>query len=333
MRNQLIKTLNGMGTGLLATLVVGTILIQMGTLFNVSFLKQLGEFAKVLMAPAIGVGVGVALQVKPLILFSCLVTAAIGAGAIQSIEGQMVLSIGEPVGAYLTSLFTAYIGQRLIGKTKVDIILVPMSCLIVGGLIGIFFSPVMTQVTKMIGMFINEATQLQPLYMGAIISVVMCLVILSPISSAALAVALGLEGLAGGSAVVGCACSMVGFAVISYHENGIDGLLSQGIGTSKIQFGNAVKNPYIIIPTLVASFICGMLSTTFFKMECNRLGAGMGTSGLVGQIQTISVMGTQAIPSVIILHFILPALISLISVRILHKKGFIKLGDLKLSLG
>ena len=118
--------------------------------------------------------------------------------------------------------------------------------------------------------------QLQPLYMGAIISVVMCLVILSPISSAALAVALGLEGLAGGSAVVGCACSMVGFAVISYHENGIDGLLSQGIGTSKIQFGNAVKNPYIIIPTLVASFICGMLSTTFFKMECNRLGAGMG---------------------------------------------------------
>lgn len=245
MKSKLIGTLNGMGIGLLATLVVGTIMVQIGTLLNLSLLNEVGGFAKVLMAPAIGVGVALALHAKPLVIFASIVTAAIGAGAIHSIDGQIVLSIGEPAGAYVAALSTAWIGNRLIGKTKVDIILVPMICLMIGGVVGVFFSPVIAQVTKIIGTFINEATQLKPLYMGAIISLVMCLVILSPISSAALAVSLGLEGLAGGAAVVGCACSMVGFAVISYQENGVDGLLSQGIGTSKIQFANVVKNPYI----------------------------------------------------------------------------------------
>ena len=332
MKSKLIGTLNGMGIGLLATLVVGTIMVQIGTLLNFSLLNEVGGFAKVLMAPAIGVGVALELHAKPLVIFASIVTAAIGAGAIHSIDGQIVLSIGEPAGAYVAALSTAWIGNRLIGKTKVDIILVPMICLMIGGVVGVFFSPVIAQVTKIIGTFINEATQLKPLYMGAIISVVMCLVILSPISSAALAVSLGLEGLAGGAAVVGCACSMVGFAVISYQENGVDGLLSQGIGTSKIQFANVVKNPYIVVPTMVASLICGMLSTTLFKMECNSLGAGMGTSGLVGQIQTVSVMGVRVIPALIILHFLLPTLISLVVSNVMHKKGLIKQSDLKLSL-
>ena len=199
MKNKLIRTLNGMGTGLLATLVVGTIMVQIGTLLNLSLLNEVGGFAKVFMAAAIGVGVTYALNAKPLVIFASIVTATIGAGAMDSVDGQIVLSIGEPAGAYLAALTTAWVGNRVIGKTKVDIILVPMICLVIGGLVGVFVSPAMAQVTKMIGVFINEATQLKPLYMGAIVSVVMCLVILSPISSAALAVSLGLEGLAGGA--------------------------------------------------------------------------------------------------------------------------------------
>lgn len=332
MKSKLIGTLNGMGIGLLATLVVGTIMVQLGTLLNLSLLSEVGGFAKVLMAPAIGVGVALALHAKSVVVFASIVTAAIGAGAIHAIDDQMLLSIGEPAGAYVAALSTTWVGNRFIGKTKVDILLVPMICLIFGGMIGIFFSPMIAQMTKMMGTFINEVTQLKPLYMGAVLSMVMCLVILSPISSAALAVSLGLDGLAGGAAVVGCACSMVGFAVISYQENGINGLLSQGIGTSKIQFANAVKNPYIVVPTIVASLICGILSTTLFKMECNSLGAGMGTSGLVGQIQTISVMGVRAIPTLIILHFLLPTFISLVVSNVMHKQGFIKQSDFKLSL-
>lgn len=332
MKNKLIRTLNGMGTGLLATLVVGTIMVQIGTLLNLSLLNEVGGFAKVFMAAAIGVGVTYALNAKPLVIFASIVTATIGAGAMDSVDGQIVLSIGEPAGAYLAALTTAWVGNRVIGKTKVDIILVPMICLVIGGLVGVFVSPAMAQVTKMIGVFINEATQLKPLYMGAIVSVVMCLVILSPISSAALAVSLGLEGLAGGAAVVGCACSMVGFAVISYRGNGINGLLSQGIGTSKLQFANAVKNPYIVVPTMVASLLCGMLSTTLFEIECNSLGAGMGSSGFVGQIQTIAVMGPHVIPALVILHFILPAVFSLVVSKVMHQKGLIEQADLKLSL-
>lgn len=332
MKNKLIATLNGMGLGLLATLVVGTIMGQLGTLFHLSFLNEVGGFAKVLMAAAIGVGVSAALNAKPLVMFASIVTAMIGAGAIHLVEGQFVLTIGEPAGAYIAAVVTTCIGNKIMGKTKVDIILVPMFCLISGGLVGLFISPMVAQVTKMIGACINGATQLEPLYMGAIISVVMCLVILSPISSAALAISLGLEGLAGGAAVVGCACSMVGFAVISYKGNGMNGLLSQGIGTSKIQFSNAVKNPSIVVPSLVASLICGILSTTLFQIECNSLGAGMGSSGLVGQIQTIAVMGTRVIPSLVILHFILPAIISLVVSKVMHQKGFINQSDLKLSL-
>ncbi len=209
MKNKLIDTLNGMGLGLLATLVVGTIMGQLGTLFHLSFFNEVGGFAKVLMAAAIGVGVSAALNAKPLVMFASIVTAMIGAGAIHLVEGQFVLNIGEPAGAYIAALITTYIGNKMMGKTKVDIILVPMLCLISGGLVGLFISPVIAQVTKMIGACINGATQLEPLYMGAIISVVMCLVILSPISSAALAISLGLDGLAGGAAVVGCAWLLV----------------------------------------------------------------------------------------------------------------------------
>lgn len=332
MKNKGIASLNGMGIGLLATLVVGTIMVQLGTLLNLRFLIEVGGFAKVLMAAAIGVGVSHALEAKPLVIFSAVVTGCIGAGSIDSVEGQFILSIGEPVGAYLAAIMTTLVGAKIHGKTKVDIILVPMICLVIGGVTGEFISPLITEFTKSIGAFINYATELKPLYMGALVSVTMCLVILSPISSAALAVSLGLNGLAAGAAVIGCACSMIGFATISFQDNGINGLFSLGIGTSKIQFGNAVKNPHIVIPTVISSLLTGMVGPTVFKMQSNSLGAGMGTSGLVGQIQTIAVMGEQGIIGILICHFMLPALISLIVCKIMMGKGYIKQGDMLLSL-
>lgn len=330
MRNKLILSLNGMGTGLLATLVVGTIMEQIGTLLNLDILLEIGGFAKVLMAAAIGVGVTYALDAKPLVIFAGVVTAMIGAGAIFNLDGQITLRIGEPAGAYLAAVATAWIGKQIIGKTKVDIILVPMICLLLGGIVAVFIAPVLVYVTTAIGAFINHATDLRPLYMGAIISVTFCLVILSPLSSAALAVGLGLDGLAAGAAAVGCASSMVGFAIASYGDNGVGGLISQGIGTSKIQFGNAVKNPYIILPTVAASFIAGPASTALFKLECNSLGAGMGSSGFVGQIQTIVVMGTSAIPYIIIVHFLIPAMVSFIIGKWLMNKGYIRHNDMLL---
>ena len=330
MKNKLILSLNGMGTGLLATLVVGTIMRQLGILLQFEMLLVIGGYAQVLMAAAIGVGVSHALDAKPLVMFASIVTATMGAGAIQGIDGMMILNIGEPAGAYVGAVAATLVGNKILGKTKIDIILVPMISLFIGGLAAIFISPFLAEVTRTIGNLINQATELSPIYMGMIIAATFCFIILSPLSSAALAVSLGLEGLAAGAAVAGCVSSMVGFAVISFKDNGYGGLISQGIGTSKIQFGNAVKNPYVFLPTFGASLIAGPVSTAVFHLESNSLGAGMGSSGLVGQIQTIAVMGTQAIPGIIITHFLIPSIISLGLVTILIRKGYIKTGDMKL---
>ncbi|HHD2752607.1 TPA: PTS transporter subunit IIC [Clostridium perfringens] len=330
MKNSLVKSLNGMGIGLFATLVVGTIIVQLGTLMDFDLFISLGNFAKVFMGGAIGAAVAYFLEASPLVIFSCIVTGSIGAGAIKSVDGAMILGVGDPAGAYIAAILTVLLGKLVAGKTKVDILLTPIVCIIFGGVVGLGISPTISQFVGIIGDLINRATEMQPIYMGAIISTIMGIVLVSPISSAALATSLGLNGLAAGAAVVGCSCQMIGFAVISFKENGIEGLIAQGIGTAKIQFGNVVKNPYIVIPTVVSSFIIGILSTTVFKIVSNSIGAGMGTSGLVGQIQTIAVMGQQAILLILISQIVLPALISLIVAKFLRKNNLIKDGDMLL---
>lgn len=328
MKNSLVKSLNGMGIGLFATLVVGTIIVQLGTLMDFQLFITLGSFAKVFMGGAIGAAVAYFLGASPLVIFSCIVTGSIGAGAIKLVDGVMVIGVGDPAGAYIAAFLTVLLGNLIAGKTKVDILLTPMVCILFGGLIGIMISPTISEFVGFIGDIINRATEMQPIYMGAIVSTIMGLVLVSPISSAALATSLGLEGLAAGAAVVGCSCQMIGFAVISYKENGVEGLIAQGIGTAKIQFGNIVKNPYIVIPTVVSSFLIGILSTTIFKISSNSIGAGMGTSGLVGQIQTIAVMGSEGIPAILITQVILPAIISLFVVKFLRIRNLIKSGDM-----
>ncbi|HAX73079.1 MAG TPA: PTS sugar transporter subunit IIC [Firmicutes bacterium] len=331
MKKVWINSLNGMGFGLLSTLVVGTILVQMGTLFNVELLITIGNIAKVFMSCAIGAGVAYQLKAPSLVMFSAIVTAAIGANAIHQIDNQMILSVGDPAGAYVAAFVTTYVGSKIIGKTKVDILLVPMICLVVGGTVGFIVSPLVSQLMTSIGNIINYATELSPAIMGAIIAVIMSWVILSPISSAALAASLGLSGLAAGAAVVGCSCSMIGFAVASYADNGFSGVLSQGLGTSKIQFANAMQHPRIVIAPTIASLICGALSSSVFLMSCNSIGAGMGSSGFVGQIQTIAVMGAAAIPKIMLLHFLTPAIIVAIVTYYLKKHQLIKAGDMRLS--
>lgn len=328
MKDKLINSLNGMGMGLLATLVIGTIIRQIGTLFHLELLIAIGGFSTVLMAAAIGAGVAMALDAKPATIFACIATATIGAGAIRAVEGSMVMGVGEPAGAYIAAVATALVGNLAMGRTKVDILVVPLLALIAGGAVALYVSPLVSYFTGALGTLINQATMMRPLFMGMIIAVIFCFVILSPLSSAALAVGLGLTGLAGGAAVAGCASSMVGFAVISYKENGFGGLLSQGIGTSKIQFGNFVKNPMIAVPTLIAAAVAGPVSTTLLGIQTNSLGAGMGTSGLVGQIQTVAEMGISALPLIVTAQILVPAIVSLLTAKLLQKWGRIRHGDM-----
>lgn len=321
------KVLNAMALGLFGSLIVGLILEQTGKLFNFDQLVTFGQYAKLLMGPAIGVAVAGAVKAPPLGVFSAAVAGAIGAGTFAMLP---VAKVGEPVGALLAALAGAEASKLIGGKTKVDIILVPVTTIVIGGFVGVYVSPGVSAFMKATGNLVNEATKLHPLPMGALVSVLMGMILTAPISSAAVAISLGLNGLAGGAATVGCCAQMIGFAVMSYKENGFGGFLAQGIGTSMLQVPNIIQNPLIWIPPILTSAILGPLSTLVFKMTNIPEGSGMGTSGFVGQIGTLKDMGSAAWPGIILLHFLLPAILTYIFGEFMRKKGWIRPGDLKL---
>lgn len=328
----LVTILNGMAFGLFSSLIIGLILKQMGILINNTTLIQFGQIAQYLMGPAIGAGVAYAVQSNSLGIFASIICGAIGANSIYFIDGIPNVSIGEPVGALIASLIGAEISKFVYNKTKLNIIVVPACTIILGGISGIFVSPIISILLNNIGNFINHLTYLQPIPMGILISLVMGIVLTLPISSAAISISLGLSGLAAGAATIGCSAHMVGFAVSSYRENKVSGLISQGLGTSMLQIGNIIKNPWIATGPLISSIIIGPIGTSIFKMENNKVGGGMGTSGLVGQISTLETMGfnVHIIFSMFTLHFLLPAFISFIITEFLRKKSYIKFGDMKI---
>ncbi|MFW5971985.1 MAG: PTS transporter subunit IIC [Bacillota bacterium] len=330
-RDYLVKVLNGMALGLFASLIIGLILKQVGTYFNFKSLIDFGSVAQQLMGPAIGVGVAYSIGVSPLGIFASLITGAIGAGTISSLPtGEYIIQIGEPVGALIASLAGAEFSRLIQARTKVDIVLVPAGTIIVGGLIGTWVAPFVVSMMSWLGNLINIATELHPIPMGIAVSILMGIILTLPISSAALAISLGLNGLAAGAATVGCSVQMIGFAVASYRENKFGGLIAQGFGTSMLQIPNIIKKPLIWIPPILTSAILGPIATVVFKMENNKIGAGMGTSGLVGQFATFEVMGSSAWPGIILLHFILPATLTLLISEFMRKKGLIKEGDMLL---
>ncbi len=338
-RNYLTKTLNGMALGLFASLIIGLILKQIGDYTGIEQLVQFGKVAQFMMGPAIGAAVAYSVDAGPLGIFASMVAGAVGAGTIGTTEagGSMlyIAKIGEPMGAFVAGLSAAEFSKLIAGKTKMDIVLVPALTILVGGLVGIFISPWIAMVMKSLGAVINTATELQPIPMGILVAVLMGMILTLPISSAALAISLGLSGLAAGASLVGCCCQMIGFAVASYRENGFGGFLAQGLGTSMLQVPNIIKNPWIWVPPTLASAILGPFATTLFQMKSNSIGAGMGTSGLVGQFGTIAAMGgetpmTEILFKVGILHFILPALLTLVIAEFMRRKELIRFGDMKL---
>lgn len=335
-RNYLIKTLNGMALGLFASLIIGLILKQVGDLVGIQQLVTFGKAAQVMMGPAIGAAVAYSVGASPLGIFASIVAGTIGAGSIKVNEaGQMLIAIGEPMGAFVSGLIAAEFSKLISGKTKVDIVVVPALTIIVGGIVGLTLSPVIASLMKALGAIINTATELQPIPMGIIVAVIMGIVLTLPISSAALAISLGLSGVAAGASLVGCCCQMIGFACISYRENGIGGFIAQGLGTSMLQVPNIIRNPKVWIPPIIASAILGPVSTAVLHLESNSIGAGMGTSGLVGQFGTFAAMGeTHSTGSLLLLiglmHFIMPAILSLGVSEWMRKKGWISFGDLAL---
>jgi uncharacterized membrane protein len=347
-----IEAFTGMAQGLFATLIAGLIIKQIGVLIGAGtvagqLLILIGNIASALTGAGIGAGIAKQLKAGNLVIFSALIAGIVGANSVQIISqgyelniealktGMIAFRAGDPIGAYAAALVATELGIFLSGKTKLDIIVIPLSMMIVTMLITVSVCPPVIKLMTAIGAGINRATELQPFLMGIIIAVSVGLLLTLPTSSAAICISIGINGLAGGAAVVGCCCQMIGFAVQSFRENKISGLIAQGLGTSMLQIPNLMRKPVILVPPVIASVICGPLSTLVFKLQCAPGGAGMGTAGLVGVITTyISSKGHisdgSLLGGIILLQFVLPAIICLVLSEWMRKRGILRAGDMAL---
>lgn len=362
LKRYFIDAFSGMAQGLFVTLIAGTILKTIGELIGLdnsfgAILYFAGQVASILMGAGIGAGIASHLKAPKMVVFASIVAGFIGAfsnqfiGAGAAFTGGTLSDItallskalpGNPIGAYVCSVIAIELSSLVSGKTKLDILLVPLTCML-SSILAAYVAWPFVRFTELLGTWIELATTAQPFVMGVIISVIMGILLTMPTSSAAIWVAIAATNtsdamlLAGGAAVVGCACQMVGFAVMSYRENGFGGLIAQGLGTSMLQIPNIMKHPKIFIPPIVASAVLGPVSTCVFRLRCNASGGGMGTSGLVGVFGTIDASKgvindwTLAL-GIILLLFVLPAVISWAVCLLMRKKGHIKDGDMKLDI-
>ncbi|MBR3705268.1 MAG: PTS sugar transporter subunit IIC [Oscillospiraceae bacterium] len=335
-----IDALGAMAQGLFCSLLIGTIIKTLGQQLGVQMLVDIGTYASAMSGPAMAVAIGYALKADPMVMYSL---AAVGWAA--NAEG----SAGGPLAVLIIAIIAAEFGKMVSKETKVDILVTPAVTILVGVALAKLIAPPIGSAARSFGVIIDQATKLQPFWMGIAVSVLVGIALTLPISSAAICTVFQMTGLAGGAAVAGCCANMVGFAVLSFRENRWGGLVSQGIGTSMLQMPNIVRNPRIWLPAILTSAITGPLSTCLFKLEMNGapVSSGMGTCGLVGQIGMITgwvspseeaiANGAVAITpgamewiGLILISFVLPAALCWAFGLLFRKIGWIKDGDLKL---
>ena len=326
-RKYIVEALSHMAMGLFCSLILGLIIGQIAKIPGLDFLSFIADAlssSSPLVGACIGLAIAYGMSCAPLVMISSAITGALG------------YQFGGPVGAYLAVILGEEIGMLVSKKTPVDIILTPLVTILAGGLFAKYCCSPINDFMLYLGSLINSATALSPFLMGITVAVLVGCALTLPISSVAICVMLGIDGLAAGAATAGCCAQMIGFAVISYKDNGIGGLISQGLGTSMLQIGNIARKPVIWLAPILTSAILGPVSTVWLQMSNNALGAGMGTAGLVGPLATYATMSAAGEASgplvirIICLYFLAPALISLLINGLLKRIGWIKSGDMKL---
>ena len=341
-----IDGLSGMALGLFSTLIIGTIIAQIGDLIMGIqapaaqtaglYLIAISRVAKSLTGAGIGVGVAVKFKEKPLVTIAAAVAGLIGAFPDVAMTTIALGKPGEPLGAFVAAYAAIEIGHLVSGKTPVDIIITPFLSIVSGAVVGYIVGPPISRLMYWIGMIVNVNVEQSPVIGGIIVSVAMGMILTLPISSAAIGISMNLSGLAAGAAAVGCCCNMIGFAVASYRENKFGGFIAQGIGTSMLQVPNILRHPAILVPPTLASAILGPFGTTVFQMLNEGISGGMGTCGFVGQIGTFTTMlqnGSEwwsILLRVLLLHIAAPAALSLLFSEIMRRLGWIKQNDMLL---
>ena len=336
-----IDGLSGMALGLFSTLIIGTIIGQIGTLVGNeigTYLIAISSVAKTVTGAGIGVGVAAKFKQGPLVTVSAAVAGMIGAFPALGMESFALGKAGEPLGAFVAALIGIECGRLVAGRTKIDIILTPLVSICTGAAAGFIVGPPISNFMKWLGNLVNINVEASPILGGIAVSVLMGMILTLPMSSAALGVSMGLTGLAAGAATIGCCCQMVGFAVASYRENKFGGFIAQGIGTSMLQVPNILRRPLIWLPPIISSAILGPIASAVLHMVSTPIGSGMGSAGFVGQIAAYGAMletgmsSKVALIQIIIMHFVLPAVVTLIFSEGMRKAGWIKDGDMKLEV-
>lgn len=329
-----VDAMNGMAQGLFASLLMGTILGTLATYIGkiegsafaqiAAFIANISSAATAATGAAIGVGIATALK-SPILVTAC-----------SAVIGNFAYSYcgAGPLGVFVAAVIGCELGKLVSKETRVDILVTPLVTMVSGYAVAYITCPYIAIAMKWVGSFINEATTMHPFAMGIIVSVVVGIVLTLPISSAAICASIGISGIAGGAALAGCCAQMIGFAASSYRENGVSGVISQGLGTSMLQMPNIVRHPQIWLPPTFASAITGPIATMVFKLECNGVNAGMGTCGLVGPIGAVNAMsGSLDLVGwlgLLLVCFVLPALLSLVFSEGMRKLNIIKFGQMTL---
>lgn len=337
-----IDGLSGMALGLFSTLIIGTIIAQVGSLIGGSigeYLTAISNVAKTITGAGIGVGVANKFKEGPLVTVSAAVTGMIGAfPTVIGLEAYGLGKPGEPLGAFIAAIVAIKVGHLVAGKTKVDILVTPLVSILSGAVVGIVAGPPISAFMKWLGALVNFNVEMHPVLGGIIVSVLMGMILTLPISSAAIGLSMSISGLAAGAATIGCCCNMVGFAVASYRENKMGGLIAQGVGTSMLQVPNIVKKPLIWLPAIISSAVLGPIGSAVLHMTSTPVGSGMGSAGFVGQIAAYGSMteggmnGAMALALILLMHFILPAALTLAVSELMRKKGLIAQGDMALNV-
>ena len=331
----IVRALSAMAQGLFASLLIGTIIKTIGQQMGLPLVVEAGSFAMSMAGPAMAISIAYAMHASPLVIFSM---AAVGMAA------NTMGGAGGPLAVFVISLIATGFGYLVAGRTKIDILITPLVTIGVGVAISYLMAPAIGTAASSVGNLIMWATTQQPFIMGILVSVIVGMALTLPISSAAICAALGLTGLAGGAALAGCCAQMVGFAVMSINENGINGLISQGLGTSMLQMGNIVRNPRIWLPPIIVSAITGPLATCLFHLEMNgpAISSGMGTCGLVGQIGVYTgwmneiaegsrtAITTSDWTDLILISAVLPAILTPLVALVFRRMRWINKGDLKI---
>ena len=329
------RSLSAMAQGLFASLLIGTIIKTIGQQMGLPLVVEAGSFAMSMAGPAMAISIAYAMHASPLVIFSM---AAVGMAA------NTMGGAGGPLAVFVISLIATGFGYLVAGRTKIDILITPLVTIGVGIALSYLMAPAIGTAASSVGNLIMWATTQQPFIMGILVSVIVGMALTLPISSAAICAALGLTGLAGGAALAGCCAQMVGFAVMSINENGINGLISQGLGTSMLQMGNIVRNPRIWLPPIIVSAITGPLATCLFHLEMNgpAISSGMGTCGLVGQIGVYTgwmneiaegsrtAITTSDWTDLILISAVLPAILTPLVALVFRRMRWINKGDLKI---